>query len=168
MGGEGSERQGTKKKSKQPRALSPQNIAAPPCAETLQCEANISKSPATARQTEPANTCAVDIQKQRATRTKQQRATVNFLGSQQLMQLKQLFKHACASSQQSQEHEDMKEEVRRHIRQLEACIEVARDMDVDDENFDNKFSVHCKAFMELNSTAINACMKLRSLNQAST
>ena len=156
-----------KKRAKQRRALSPQNIAALPCDEAPQREANVSKPSATVRLTEPANASAVDIQKQRATRTKQQRATVDFLGNQQLVQLKQLFKHACASSQQSREHKDIEEEVRRHIRELEACIEAARDMDVGDENFDNKFSVHCKAFMELNSIAINACIKLRSLNQCS-
>jgi len=156
-----------KKRAKKRKALSPRHRTALPSAAAQQREANVSKPSATARPTERTDARAVDIQKQRATRTKQQRATVDFLGNQQLVQLKQLFKHVCASRRKSREREDMEEEVRRHMRQMEACIKDARDLDIDDENFDHEVCAHCKAFMELNSTAIATCMKLRSLTQSS-
>jgi len=113
-----------------------------------------------------ARALAVAQQEQRAARTKQRQATMDFMGNQLLTQLKQLFKHACVSRQQCQEHDDMEQEVRRYIRQLEERIEAACNLDLDDSDFDAQFSAHCRAFVDLNATAVTACMKFSSLTQS--
>ena len=155
-------------RAQQRAALSPQKRTAPHRSKRPQHEVNAPKpsdkvrssndrTTRTERQAD-ARAQAVEQQEQRATRTKQRQTTMDFMADQLLTQLKQLFENVCASRQQCQEHDDMEREVRRYIRQLEECIEAARNLDLDDKDFDAQFSAQCRAFVDLNATAVTACM----------
>ena len=105
--------------------------------------------------------------KRRAGRTKQRRTTVAFLGTQMLAQLKLMFKNTLALRQRrSWKHLEVEEEVREYIRQLEAHVENSRGLDSNDFDFEEKLSRESHAFIDLNNTAITACIKLRSLYQS--
>jgi len=163
-------------RAQQRAALSPQQRTVPRRSQRPQHEVNAPEpsdkvrssnghTTRTERQAD-ARAQAVVQQEQRATRTKQRQTTMDFMTDQLLTQLKQLFKNVCASRQQCQEHDDMEQEVRRYIRQLEECIEATHNLDLDAKDFDAQFSAQCRAFVDLNATAVTACMKFRSLTHS--
>ena len=83
-----------------------------------------------------------------------------------MTQLKKMFANASDLRQQDQEPDKMEEEVRQHIRHLERHVANTCNLDLDDVDYDEKLSRYSHEFMELNSTAVTACMKLRRLYQA--
>merc|ERR1719201_2874096 len=76
---------------------------------------------------------------------------------------KQLFKKVCTERKQCWGKDDNEAVIRRHIRQLESRLVDIQDIELDRANFDQQLSKQCQAFVELNATAITACMKFQAL-----
>ena len=99
----------------------------------------------------------------RTEREKSKKSNVCFLKDQLLQQLKRLFKKVCTERKQCWGKDDNEEVIRRHIRQLESRLVDIQDIELDRANFDQQLSKQCQAFVELNATAIKACMKFQAL-----
>lgn len=99
----------------------------------------------------------------RAEREQAKKSNICFLKNQLLQQLKQLFKKVCTERKQCWGKDDNEAVIRRHIRQLESRLVDIQDIELDRANFDQQLSKQCQAFVELNATAITACMKFQAL-----
>ena len=99
-----------------------------------------------------------------AKREQGRKTTADFLEKQMLHQVKQLFKQACGLREQCWAYDSKEQEASRGICQLERIIRDIRDLELDRRNFDKQLSDRSKQFMDLNATAIAACMRLRASN----